>query len=453
MRDTGGFMPVQRAGVEAKGRGALRGLLAAFDSGGALALAGGLFLVLSAAVNWLYVPIEGPVRGLSIPLFGAGVAKGGGPNALSFGALVGALGLLGLIASVRRAAYPRIFAGVGAFLAAVYFIHKFSVTDLAVIERMAGLNAQQSNINNFTDMNLPLNRGVEPLYTSAIATDGLKDRVNAVWHFTMICWGWEFAVAGAALLAAGGLAGKGAHRGGLGARMAVMGASAALPIAYLGYAMAAPEYHQRRGDDHLAEGLYNSAVEEYSAALRINPALRFNSRFRHNRGAAFFNMDRRDAADYHLYRAGLLVEEEKVPDALDEYRIAASMDADGVVIRKRWAEVLVGEGLRQFNANKARFTAIAHWETALEIDADQPQAHYFLAKAYFDVSQYRAAVSENMRFLKMSKNPILNANSYANIGDCRLMLKDIAAAREGYEASQRSDRYRNYRAGKSLGGT
>ena len=89
----------------------------------------------------------------------------------------------------------------------------------------------------------------------------------------------------------------------------------------------------------------------------------------------------------------------------------------------------------------------------MALDSTQIQAAYFLSRAYFDQGRYQQSIVMGNALLARSRNPLLNANVQANIGDSYWKLKDFGSARKAYEASMNLDTYNNYRMFKSLGGT
>jgi tetratricopeptide (TPR) repeat protein len=97
--------------------------------------------------------------------------------------------------------------------------------------------------------------------------------------------------------------------------------------------------------------------------------------------------------------------------------------------------------------------ATAEWERALAYDPSQYQAIYFLSKAYFEQARYTQSIAMGQLLLLRSRNPVLNANVQANIGDGYWKLEDYDRARTAYQLSMRLDSQGNFRGYKGLGGT
>ena len=127
-------------------------------------------------------------------------------------------------------------------------------------------------------------------------------------------------------------------------------------------------------------------------------------------------------------------------------------EAQAYVAKNRLGWLYIYNGLTNYKTGN-RGEAIAVWKKAIEVNPAQHQAHYYLAKAYFDMGLYEEAVQENQKFLKRSYNTIFNAGVYANLGDCYSKLQDHQKAREFYYRSLALDDEQNYRAWMGLVGS
>ena len=138
--------------------------------------------------------------------------------------------------------------------------------------------------------------------------------------------------------------------------------------------------------------------------------------------------------------------------ALFEYRRAAGQDETAVVARNEISRLLIDMGIDRY-AEGNTLSATTVWRKAIDQDPGQIQALYYLARAYYDLTQYEKALAINEQVLGRTSNWIVVANTYANLGDCYQKLGAFGQARISYTLSIRTDSRQNFRALMSLVGS
>lgn len=371
---------------------------------------------------------------------------------LSFGSVALMLGILGSLTVFRPLDFLRVPIGIAALLLGITFIAKLACFHSNLLELLIDINDQHAKLLLFSTIHLPPNNlGYEPTYIPGFKTDYLLDRFEAAFYFAS--WGWYLTMAGGLLLLSTGLYGgrEEEEKG----RFVKIGSVLLLLVLYsLGLVMPdlLAEYRQLKGDSYLAQGKYEAALEEYSAALSLNDQLFYHKLFRENLGEVYYKLGRVDKPEYYIYRGELLNMEGKSLSTLDAYERALQMSPEDPVIKRLLVSFYIQQGLDYFNTGSNKYSAIQSWKNALELDPNQVQAHFYMGKAYFDTGNYEQGILENQTFIAQSINSILKANAYSNIGDGYVKLERFNEARAAYLMSRSLDRILNNRMTDSLAG-
>jgi tetratricopeptide (TPR) repeat protein len=391
---------------------------------------GTLLIILSAFLAWIDVPIRGDVSG-----------RGVGGTALLIGAIAG-------IAWFYRS--YRVSAACGAAGAALCCGLLFNLAlRNPFFWSLVDENAQYAGIVAFSVRFLPPNLGLPPDFSKNLFTESLIDRLMTAFYF--MGWGWKIAMIGSLLLLGCSLKAGGRENlrwGGIAALGSLL-----LPGVILLNGLAA-ENQKMQGDLSMTSGRYAEAIQRYESAQRLSPQWAESDQIHLRLGEAYESLGRSSLPNVRFYSGNRYGEQDHFQEALSEYLLAmqeASLPLREVLLR-RIAWTYLGLGLAEYR-NGNREQAIAHWEKGIAFDPAQLQAAYFLSRAYFDQGRYEQSIAMGRLVLSQSRNPLLNANVQANIGDSYWKLNDFENARLAYEMSKRLDDHGNLRIFKSLGGT
>jgi tetratricopeptide (TPR) repeat protein len=406
-------------------------------------------LFVSPLLGWMNPPLQGMLRGHQIPILLSEV-----PTALSthsplfsFGAvacLMGGMTFLSLLLALHRI---RLFLGGLALLLALFLPYQMAFPTPRWLATFTDQNQQYAEMIQFTKEYLPPNEGVEPGFWTTLPTEGITDRMVAAWYFAG--WGWYTVIVAGGLLILSACFSGGARK--------KEGATVLLVLVGLWITMVAPafmaEYLQGKGDDHQMQGRYAKALLDYRRALDYDIGISYSPRYHLEVGALYTALSRTDQPEYHFYQGSLLENRGRLREAAFEYAQAQRTDLEGMqhVVSDAISGLHEKTGLDAYRKGHVA-TALAAWTMALAANPDQTKLHYYRARAFFDSGAYSDAISENQRFLAASANRILNANVYANLGDCHQKLRDPQRAREFYRRSLALDRDQNARAFMSLSG-
>ncbi|MCS6860880.1 MAG: tetratricopeptide repeat protein, partial [Abditibacteriales bacterium] len=275
--------------------------------------------------------------------------------------------------------------------------------------------------------------------------ENLLERLESLQH--LMGWGWYVAVLGVVLLAVSGW------------REARRPLSVVLVLVFVvalgSFRGLVAEFYQWRGDVARAQGNDGSALTYYRRAVRWNKSLDDTAHLRLSRGQ--LSMSHQDInADVHLYRAQVLADRRDFARAMAEYAQAHQRAPQSVVVKRLWAWARVRWGLNLYRAGNVSL-AMQQWNRALETDARQLQAHFYLAKAYYDARNEPAAIEHNLAFLRRCRDKFLRSEALSNLGDCYFRQRNFVMARQMYQRSlkQYDDiTYRriNFRARRGLMG-
>jgi tetratricopeptide (TPR) repeat protein len=210
-------------------------------------------------------------------------------------------------------------------------------------------------------------------------------------------------------------------------------------------------YHIREANKYFNQANYQLAAQSYEIAAQKNSKLLESSSYWAKLGKSYYILQRVDKPFYHYYKTIEFLEKNKFHEAIEELRLAEKKSRAKTVIKNTLARVYIEQGLWLFSRNQTQ-GSIKVWQKALDLNPLQIEAHYYIAKAYYDSAQYHLAIKENILFIEKSINNSLKSNSYSNIGDCYNKLGFHAKAREAYLRSYYIDNRGNIRAYENLSG-
>jgi tetratricopeptide (TPR) repeat protein len=214
------------------------------------------------------------------------------------------------------------------------------------------------------------------------------------------------------------------------------------------------EFLRIKAERDMALGQFARAIARYERAQHWSPQLASSDRVHSRLGEAYLHIGRTSHPNARFFLGERYRQARDYKMAIAEYR--AGLDDSPApllaVLEKRLASTMVDRGMALFRRGGVG-PATAEWERALAYDPSQYQAIYFLSKAYFEQARYTQSIAMGQLLLLRSRNPVLNANVQANIGDGYWKLEDYDRARTAYQLSMRLDSQGNFRGYKGLGGT
>ncbi len=421
---------------------------------------GCILLLSSPFVPWLATPLQGRIRGYSFPFFETIALSDGLTNLFrpfSFGTLTFLIGLGVGLAVWYRAPRRVVFSlSVISLAAAVYFIGYLLFLHPDILETAAAQMKGASTIKNFSSEYL--NGNGRGMAVERMETDTLLHRVALVFSLVdlpRLSIGWHLTILSGLLLQLS-LFQKEAWRPWF---LHAVWVTTGLLLLMAGLASRTllGEHHWLRGDVFLAQGAFEKALEQYELARGWDPHLGANPHYYHTLGTVFYYMKRLDQAASHVYLGDNHVTRGDLPEAIDEYQQALSLKPDLDLAKRSLGAAHAALGLRHFSKDLV-YPAISQWEDALRHDPHQIQVHFFLAKAYFDISRrdQSPAIRENALALSLIRDQLVRSDVYNNLGDCYYRQTDFVVAREMYDRSLREyhlvKRVINFNAYKGLQG-
>jgi len=400
---------------------------------------GCLVLLTSPFVPWLVTPLQGRIRGYSFPLFETIALSDGLTNPLrpfSFGALTLLLGVgVGLAVWYRAPRRVILFLSVISLAVAIYFIGHLLFLHSEILESAAAQMKAANNIKNFSVQYLNGNsRGIG---VDKVTTDTLLDRIAlgfSLVDLPHLSIGWHLTILSGLLLQLS-LFQKEAWRPWF---LHTVWIATGLLVLMAGLASRSllAEHYRLQGDSFLAQGAFPKAIEQYELARGWDPHLDANPHFHYTLGAAYYHLKRLDQAEVHLYLGEYHSIRGNLPEAIHEYQQALSLKPDLDLARRSLGAVHVALGLSHFSKDLV-YPAISQWQDALRHDPHQIQVHFFLAKAYFDISRrdQSPAIRENALALSLIRDQLVRSDVYNNLGDCYYRQTDFVRAREMYGRS------------------
>jgi tetratricopeptide (TPR) repeat protein len=170
-------------------------------------------------------------------------------------------------------------------------------------------------------------------------------------------------------------------------------------------------------------------------------------------GALDQALGRSNTPDYQLYRAEFMVDEQKYPEAIEQYELLARAGGPlGKLAQDRADELAVTHGAALFDAG-AYGAAVIAWQHALVNHPSLWIAAFYLSRAYFAMGRYDDAVAVAQRSIDASSDPQFLANLYCNLGDAQVRIGNQGDAHNAYGKSYYYNYVPNWRAITSLTGS
>jgi tetratricopeptide (TPR) repeat protein len=405
---------------------------------------GAALLIISAPLGWLNQPWGDWTRGVAWkPLSAPEDAKFA---LISLGTMLVVLALVALLPSSRRFALAL---SAAAFLVLLLPVRQVLFAHVPLCEKLSDDARQKSFVLQFDASALGGNVA-DDLDFPPISSENVLSRLDSLQH--LIGWGWHVAALGVVLLAVSGWRD---------ARRPLTVVLVVVLVVTLGsFRGLVAEFYQWRGDVALAKGNYENALRHYRNAARWNKSLDDTEHLRLSRGQCeSVGNGRRavpESADAHLYRAQVLADRRDFARAMEAYAQAHQRAPQSLVVKRLWAWARVRWGLNLYREGSV-YLAIQQWNKAIETDAHQLQAHFYLAKAYYDARDEQSAVKYNLAFLKRCRDKFLRGEALSNLGDCYFRQRHFVTARQMYQKSLKqyddiSYRLINFRARRGLMG-
>ena len=407
---------------------------------------GAALLIISAPLGWLNQPWGDWTRGMAWkPLSAPGDAKF---TLISLGTLSVVLAFVALLPSSRRFAFAL---SAAAFLVLLLPVRQILFAHVPLCEKLADDARQKSSVLQFDASALGGNVA-DDLDFPPIGSENVLARLDSLQR--LIGWGWYVAALGVVLLAVSGW--RDARR-----RLSIV-LTVVLVVALGSFRGLVAEFYQWRGDVALAKGNYENALSHYRRVVRWNKSLDDTEHLRLSRGQLSMSNDQFPvsnediSADAHLFRAETFADRRDFVRAMEEYAQTQQRAPQSVVVKRLWAWARVRWGLNLYREGSV-YLAIQQWNKAVETDAHQLQAHFYLAKAYYDARDEQAAVEHNLAFLKRCRDKFLRGEALSNLGDCYFRQRNFVSARQMYQKSLKqyddiSYRLINFRARRGLMG-
>ncbi|MGA9474816.1 MAG: protein kinase [Terriglobales bacterium] len=159
-----------------------------------------------------------------------------------------------------------------------------------------------------------------------------------------------------------------------------------------------PEAHLARADALTFSLKWTAAEQEFKRSIELSP----NS-----------------AAAHYFYAFALLVPEKRFDQALDEFRLALSLDPLSPIMHVNYATTLM---------DAHRYPeALVQFQKTLESDPNFPPAHFKLAALYATTGDFAHAVSELQKFASTPGSWTPDAKGYRNLAQAAFINGDSNA--------------------------
>jgi tetratricopeptide (TPR) repeat protein len=206
------------------------------------------------------------------------------------------------------------------------------------------------------------------------------------------------------------------------------------------------QYYFKSGSIAEALGHDQEAIADYQKAARWDPwhaedidLYAAIGKLQKHAGISAGSPERR------ISHAVALLKDGQFEPAIFEFNQAAEAGgALGKAAKEKAAQTLITLGLALYNDGGSG-AAVTSWEQALAADPTQVYALLYLARGYYDIGRYEAAIATVNRLVKIIFNHTAAlGNAYSLAGDCYAKLGRIADARRYYNLSLSVDSIENY---------
>lgn len=397
---------------------------------------GCLLLIACGASRWLTTPLQGKIRGLSLPFMRAVDLATGLNNPLqvgSYGVILLALGALGIALLLFRVpARLLFFLGGVAVLVCVCFYGNLVFVNSSIVESLVEQNIQAVNIKSFSGTYLSGNStGLQS--SAGLTTDTLWRRMGVGYGY--MSFGWFGSLGGAILIMIASWRKQSASA----SRMDIVGFIVVVLV--LSGALSArsvkAEYDRIQGNASLAQGEFHQAVSYFESALRWDPNLIYNPIYMDSLGATYYRLGWHDRPETRMYVGDHYLGGKEFLRAMREFEVAIAQKPDLFLANRKRVEALMALGLDYFGA-KSFGAAISSWSEAVRIDPNQVQGHLYLTKAYLenDRLEQGRALGRAQVALEKTADRLVKSDVYNLMGDSYYKQRDFLLARDMYQRSK-----------------
>ena len=404
-----------------------------------LLLAASGFILLSAVLKWVAFPFSRNLKGLQLPLFhDAGLIPH--LTLFSFGFLSVTVLIGGIIFSRLSAAFLGAAAAILLTIFALVPAH-LAFAQPSMLQRLTEESEVIPLIKTFSKSYLPQNYGVSEEVPKRLILYSGWGRFVAAWSFLRL--GWYCLGIGSLLL--GGYAIIRLREQKLPVVLALFG----LPLAALAIVLAPAmlgQYYYTRASLAKAEGRNEEAITAFRKSMTWDRW--------HTQDIEIYatigELQRlsglsEGSPERHISRAAHLEKASQYEQAIFELQTASEAGgALGIAARREAARVHMMFGLALYQAGGVG-SAVTNWQQALAVDPSQFYSLPYLARGYFEIGSYEAAVQTVDEVLKIVKdhNSLLG-DAYSLGGDSYAKMGRVAEARKYYNLSLLADPIENY---------
>ena len=409
----------------------------------------GSFLILgSAFLKWVQYPLTSNLSGLKLPLFhDSGVIPH--VTLLSFGAL-------GVVVFIAGVVLRRFFASALGLAAAVLITVCVLTPAHIAFQQPMMLRHLTDELQAtpwrkvFTKEYFPANYGSPEVLPNQLVLYSARGRLLAAFSFLRL--GWTCFALGSLLVAVY------AMRRLPDGKMAIGLALVCLPLGALAIVITPPiigQHYFNSGSIAKAQGRNQEAIADYRKAMKWDAW--------HSQDISLYatigDLQKKsgienNSPERHISRAVELQQAKEYEAAIFELsRAAEASGAIAAAARRESAKTRIELGLALYQAGGIG-GAVTNWQLALADDATQEVFILpYLARGYFDVGRYEAALQAVDRLIKIiSSHSSMVADVYSLGGDCYAKLGRDADARRYYSRSYAKDWIVNYWAISRLAG-
>jgi len=412
-----------------------------------LLIIGSCLILGSAFLKWVEFPFSNNLSGLRLPLLhDSGII----PNITLFS--FGALGVVVLIAGLvlLRFFVPALSLAAAILITLCVLVPAhIAFQQPMMLRRLTDELQAMPLINVFTRDYLPQNYGPSEVVPKQLILYSARGRFLAAYSFLRL--GWSCFALGSLLIAIDAI------RRLPGERMAIVLALVCLPVGALAILLTPPiigQHYFTRGSIAKAQGRNQEAITDYRKAMRWDAwhaqdidLYATIGELQKQTGIA------NNSPERHMNRAVELQNASEYEPAIFEFsRAAEAGGAVALAARRASAQTRVTLGLALYHAGGIG-AAVSSWQLALADDARQVYALPYLARGYYDVGRYEAALRTIDRLVRtVAGHNSMLADAYSLGGDCYAKLGRDADARRYYNLSYTADPIINYWALTKLAG-
>jgi len=306
----------------------------------------------------------------------------------------------------------------------------------------------------------------EPTYISTTKSETLLDQISIV--FRMLSIGWYISLlANSAILIV--LLKHWKHSLQLVVMLTLIISFGFLPVITSTFTQLQAAQAQHQGNQHLANNEANEALQEYSLALKLNPALRYSPYFLLKAADTYAIVTHGLHPSTNISKARIIIEQNNLfnsytataisyrqarallQKADDNYFPVTALDKALFNFSPRLINQLwTSEGLAEYQRGHLHKAMQAFQQVTTT--KDQLVARFFLATLYIRLNTPQLALELLHPYLIQISHPSVKADIYCTIGDAYTRAKDWSKARAAYLSCTKWDNTKNYRVTRALSG-